>query len=231
MYKKTEPILGIVVSSKNSSRYKHGLSNKGNPLHPIYVVWFKMMWRCHTGKTGKHWKNYGGRGIKVCKKWHDPVVFVSWALENGWKKGLEIDRKNVNGNYTPRNCHFVTRRQNLNNKRSTLKIKSGAKLVSLADLCDGSENKNYARIRLRYKRGITSKRDLLSPSRNERIREAIEKEFGEKLTFQQAVDKYGKVRIAAASDRFYKHGWNIREAICTPRTFDTHIHKRGNKSV
>jgi hypothetical protein len=70
----------------------------------------------------KCFHRYGGRGIQVCKEWRkSPGVFINWALANGWQEGLELDRKENNGNYEPGNCHFITSAAN-NRNRSTTKL-------------------------------------------------------------------------------------------------------------
>lgn len=90
----------------------HGLSD-----HKLYAVWEAMIQRCYNQKN-KHYKNYGGRGIVVCESWkHDAKAFYDFAITNGWKESLEIDRVNNDGNYDPSNCRFVTPAENLANKR------------------------------------------------------------------------------------------------------------------
>lgn len=62
--------------------------------------------------------HYASSGITVCNEWmRDSDVFVSWAINNGWKPGLEIDRIDNTAGYSPENCRFVTRSQNLVNRR------------------------------------------------------------------------------------------------------------------
>jgi hypothetical protein len=91
---------------------KHGIAK-----HPLYSVWFQMISRC-TKPSHPKYLDYGGRGITVCDEWKNNVtVFYDWAMANGWKKGLENDRIDNNGNYEPSNCRFVTRRINCRNKR------------------------------------------------------------------------------------------------------------------
>lgn len=80
----------------------------------LYRVWRGMLDRC-TNKKNKSFINYGARGISVCQQWRDPVVFMLWALKNGYSLGLEIDRKNNTGNYEPSNCRFITKLENLKN--------------------------------------------------------------------------------------------------------------------
>lgn len=96
---------------------KHGLSNT-----PIYNTWRDMKIRCYNEKSPSY-KNYGGRGITVYSEWLDDfTTFYNWSINNGYKKGLSIDRINVNGNYEPNNCRWVTRKEQANNKRNNILI-------------------------------------------------------------------------------------------------------------
>jgi len=91
---------------------KHGLR-----FHPIYNTWMNIKERCNNSNK-PDFKDYGGRGIKVCKEWeNDTASFIKWAEENGWKKGLYIDRKDVNGDYEPSNCRFVDAGVNARNRQ------------------------------------------------------------------------------------------------------------------
>jgi len=70
-----------------------------------------MRQRCRDAKS-KSYSRYGGRGISVCAEWDDFTKFRTWALEHGWKRGLQIDRIDGNGNYSPDNCRIVTCKEN-----------------------------------------------------------------------------------------------------------------------
>ena len=83
----------------------------------LYYVWNAMKSRCHRPAT-EYYDIYGGRGIIVCPEWHNFAPFQDWALANGYQQGLEIDRKESNGNYEPDNCRWVTTAVNQLNKRS-----------------------------------------------------------------------------------------------------------------
>ena len=103
--------LCLEINSKrmkgNTQSLKHGLTN-----HPLRSIRKAMTHRCYNSNN-KFYKNYGERGIKVCDEWKESLQkFVEWSLSNGWEKGLSIDRKDNNGDYTPDNCHWITRSKN-----------------------------------------------------------------------------------------------------------------------
>lgn len=90
----------------------HGMSKTR-----LHGIWCQMKTRC-TCPTRPQWEYYGGRGISVCQEWSDSFEsFRDWALANGYEESLEIDRKDVNGNYCPDNCRWATRSQQMANTR------------------------------------------------------------------------------------------------------------------
>lgn len=83
----------------------------------LYGVYKTMINRCYR-KNATSYEIYGGRGIKVCDEWLDSFdTFCTWALHNGYKQGLTLDRVDVNGNYQPQNCRFVDRKTQGRNRR------------------------------------------------------------------------------------------------------------------
>jgi hypothetical protein len=76
--------------------------------------------RCYNEKY-EHYDCYGGRGIKIRDEWREDFVsFKDWALENGYRDDLEIERIDVDGDYTPSNCTWETRERQVLNRRNTL---------------------------------------------------------------------------------------------------------------
>lgn len=103
------------TSRQNGLKQKHGLKNT-----KIYRVWAQMKTRCYNPKH-ENFDCYGGRGITVCDEWkNDFQSFYDWAMSNGYKEGLTIDRIDVNGNYEPSNCRWITIKEQCQNKRNTL---------------------------------------------------------------------------------------------------------------
>ena len=95
---------------------KHGLSNSR-----IYHTWQSMKQRCFDIKD-KHYKHYGARNITICNEWLDFTSFYNWAMQNGYNDTLTIERINVNGNYEPNNCKWITAKEQAKNKRNSIKI-------------------------------------------------------------------------------------------------------------
>ena len=85
----------------------------------LYSVWDNMKYRCFN-PSSKDYKRYGQRGITVHKKWLIFSIFKEWAIENGYKEYLTIDRIDNNGNYTPSNCRWVNQAQSSRNTRATI---------------------------------------------------------------------------------------------------------------
>lgn len=88
----------------------------------IYRIWANMKTRCNNPNT-PYYDRYGGRGIRVCPEWENSFeTFRNWAIANGYADGLQIDRIDNDGDYTPENCRWVSKEENANNKRNNLII-------------------------------------------------------------------------------------------------------------
>jgi len=98
---------------------------------PLYNSWQNMKQRTINPKHHEY-VNYGLRGIKVCSVWkNDFRAFYEWAMNNGYKKGLTIDRINVNGDYEPSNCRWLSMADQQMNKRTTVYVEYKNKTKTL----------------------------------------------------------------------------------------------------
>lgn len=81
-----------------------------------------MKTRCYNINS-KSYSQYGIRGITICQEWLDnPRSFEEWALENGYREGLTIDRINIDGNYCPQNCRWIPSAENSKWTRNSYRI-------------------------------------------------------------------------------------------------------------
>ena len=141
---------------------KHGMSRT-----KIYRTWEGMLQRCENPNC-EGFDNYGGRGIKVCERWHAFENFYAdvSVLPHFGEKGYSLDRIDVNGDYCPENVRWATKKQQVENRRNTIKIEYEGAEMTLAEAAEKS-GINYSCLLTRYKRGDRGKR-LFRPD-NERL--------------------------------------------------------------
>lgn len=126
------------------------------------------VWRSIKDRTKPEYThaNYSKKKIQLAKEWEDWEVFRDWALANGYRKGLQIDRINNNGDYCPSNCRFVTFRENQNNRDITVFVDYKGKKYPLTVLLEekGLEN-SYGTIKNRIKSGWDHEKAIDHPIR------------------------------------------------------------------
>lgn len=110
---------GITTSCgcKTHEKLVARLSSHSMSRTRLYKIWQDMKTRCNNPNTPYYFK-YGGRGISVCEEWNDFEPFRDWSLVNGYMDELTIDRIDVNGDYTPSNCRWISNQKQQYNKRT-----------------------------------------------------------------------------------------------------------------
>lgn len=105
-------IKGITISCGCAQRdaVRKTMTTHGETGTRLHRIWKAMLARTRT--TGRHYAWYGAKGIVVCDEWKEFTTFRDWALANGYKDNLTIDRVNGDGNYEPGNCEWVTQAEN-----------------------------------------------------------------------------------------------------------------------
>lgn len=128
---------------KHREAYKHKTR--------LYNIWKCMRQRCNNPNNPSY-RNYGRRGIKVCKDWDEYITFRDWALASGYTSGLTIDRIDVNGDYCPANCRWATAKEQANNtNRNHFLLYKGERLT-MAQVAERM-GVSYSTVQHRVERG------------------------------------------------------------------------------
>ena len=118
---------GIVSKQKAKT---HGMSKS-----KLYCCWTDIKQRCYN-ENSPAFKQYGGRGIKMCDEWKKSFErFSDWATNNGYSEGLTIERVDVNGNYCPENCKWASPYEQSINRRSNIIISYNGESRCLSEWC------------------------------------------------------------------------------------------------
>ncbi len=118
----------------------------------LYRIWKNMKARCGNPNV-PNYKAYGARGIRVCQEWVDDFeAFRDWALANGYREDLSIDRIDNDGPYSPDNCRWASAQHQAVNRSSSHFVTVGG-----ADFCLSDAAKllgvRYETLRTAYQQG------------------------------------------------------------------------------
>lgn len=149
----------------NQCNLIHGKTNTR-----LYRIYHDMKQRC-TNSNSKCFKDYGGRGIKICDEWIGEKGFINfyeWAVANGYKDDLSIDRINVNGNYEPSNCRWADSYTQMKNRRNSIYIHDDGKPKYLIDAVE-DHGVSYSAVRGRMGIGWDESELLVQPPEERKV--------------------------------------------------------------
>ena len=163
-------------SVKSCGCLKKEYAKKGNIVHGLsktrlHRIYRGMIDRC-TAHKHIHYKNYGGRGISICKEWLGEKGFINfydWAMKNGYMDNLSIDRIDNSGNYCPENCKWSTSLQQQNNTRINHKIEYNGEKLTLSQIAR-KYNFNVSTLYNRIKKWKDIKKVIETPIHKEKQR-------------------------------------------------------------
>lgn len=199
-------------SSRSCGCLYRGLNNRihGDSKTLLYKTWKRMHGRCNN-VNNKSYKNYGGRGIKVCPEWDDYQTFKSWALTHGYQEGLSIERIDVNRGYAPDNCCWIPMNEQSKNRRNTYLPKlsaEDAELIAQA-IADGM---NRQTIWYRITRLHMSAQDAVSV-KNCQCRYIT---YNGKTQPLSAWAREAGIRPETLSNRIDRYHWPLEDALTWP---------------
>lgn len=155
----------------------------------LYLRYRHIKERCNN-PNNKSYARYGGRGIKMCKEWAENYqAFEEWALANGYREDLAIDRIDNDGDYSPSNCRFVTLKENNQKRRTTRYYTINGVTKNLQQWCD-FYGINRGTVNVRLEKGWSIEDALTKPVRKRDKTELIGKRFGRLRVLEYAGDEY-----------------------------------------
>lgn len=186
----------------------HGLSRT-----KIYKRWKTIKDRCYREKNN-YYKHYGGRGIKMCQEWLDDFMnFYNWAMANGYQDGLTIERIDVNGDYCPENCKWITLEEQALNKTNTRYLTYNGETKTLKEW----EEETNLPIRSRLNEGMSIEEAFERPKR-----EHLQVTYKGKTQLITDWCKELNLNVHTVCGRIFDCGWTPEKAFEEPIKTSAH---------
>ena len=125
----------------------------------LHTIWVDMRMRCKPNVRG-----YGAKGVTVCEEWNTYINFRDWALANGYRDDLTIDRIDFNGNYEPSNCRWATYKEQGNNTSSNHKVTLNGETHNIKEWVEILHTVEYCTVFRRIRDGWSIEDALLTPA-------------------------------------------------------------------
>ena len=134
----------------------------------MYTIWGNMKSRCNNPRA-VNYAAYGGRGVRVCEEWKNSFEnFQIWALSSGYEETLTLDRIDVNGDYCPENCRWITHKEQQSNKRNNRMLTYNGETHTAAEWAR-KLNMDYLLLHNRITRlGWSAEKALTTPARRKK---------------------------------------------------------------
>ena len=163
--RKTSHSCGCLARELTAERVRsrlltHGLARRGSVTKPIYKAWWSMLDRCYNPKH-KFYKDWGGRGIRVCAEWRESVLTFYQDMGPKPTPQHTLERVNNNGDYEPSNCRWATMAEQSRNRRNNRILTHGGQTMCLTDLAS-QYGIHPTTLSQRIKRGWEIERALLT---------------------------------------------------------------------
>lgn len=160
-------VRGYTLKNGSSTKCKHCVVPHSKTKYtndPIKIVWRGMKQRCYN-QNHQAFKHYGGRGIKICKEWLEkPYMFYEWAYDNGYCKGMSIERINNDDGYSPSNCKFIAMSKQSEHRRTNNYIEINGETKTLGEWCK-KYNIKRSTASSRIQRGWLPEKAITTPVR------------------------------------------------------------------
>ena len=166
--------------------------------------------RC-SNPNNTHYKYYGGRGITVCEEWQHVDKFREWAYNNGYKPGLTIDRIDVNGNYEPSNCRWVTMQEQSYNRTDSHLITYKGETKCLAEW-ENQLGIDHRTILARLNNGWTVEQALSTPINNHLTKISYNNQTHTLAEWATITN----INVGTLHSRLKILHWSIEKALTTP---------------
>lgn len=139
--------------------FKYGLNK--TDYRTIYAARIRAIDRCYNPKNPSY-ERYGPRGITVCEEWRtSSESFIRWAVENGWKRGMSLDRIDNDKGYSPDNCRWATLKQQANNRSDNIYLEHDGVTRTMKEWCEVFNVPHFLPCN-RYRRGERNFDELFS---------------------------------------------------------------------
>jgi hypothetical protein len=139
---------------RKTCNIKHG-QTVGGDLSKEYIAWINMKERC-TNKNMHHYKNYGGRGIKVCDEWLSSFLHFYEDIGKCPFSSYSLDRIDNNGDYSPENCRWASKKEQSSNTRKNINIEYDSQILNITEWSEKMKIP-ISTITKRYYRGVPLK--------------------------------------------------------------------------